>query len=249
MSKCKGELSDFQKFVYLISYAPEEMTSEKAMKRVLEQSNHLIELARAEIEKEEKSKKISKIVTVSDLICELRKFNPKATVCIGDNFNNRVSLGWSGGDGGDKEHCWYVCLDDASTENKENPYPADMDPECIPLCNKLNELSCVETTESCCGHLKDRFQVWFRCNDIDVLSILGRCVERNYSDGKWELLVDSCDTNPHGLFWLRSKEPFKSYEEMRDSVWSLMRSIDHWTEHEFDDYFAGKTNHRGEPCV
>ena len=188
---------------------------------------------------------MKKIVTVLDLIRELLQFNPRATVCIGDNFNNRVSLGWSGGEGCDKGHCSYVCLDEAN-EEKESPYPPDMDPECVKLCDKLNELSGVETRESFCGHLKDRYQIWFRCTNLDVLSILGRCVERNYSDGKWELLVDSCDTNPYGRFWLRSKEPFKSYEEMRDSVFQLMKSIDHWSNHEFDDYFAGKVNHRGE---
>ena len=114
-----------------------------------------------------------------------------------------------------------------------------MDKECIKLCDILNSIPSIDTFESCCGHLKDRYSVWFFCNDIITISRLGRCVEHNYSDGKWELLVDSTDTNPTGVFWLRSKVPFQDYDEMEESVNELCNGIQYWFSTEFDSYFNG----------
>ena len=121
--------------------------------------------------------------------------------------------------------------------SESEKYDGNMDEECIKLCNILNKLPGVRTFESCCGHLKDKYSIWFFCEDIDSLSRLGRCVERNYSDGKWELLVDSTDTHPRGVFWLRSKEPFATIDEMNRSVTLLIQSITHWFEQQFDAYF------------
>ena len=122
----------------------------------------------------------------------------------------------------------------------ENGVPEFMDPECIPMFHALNKLPGVVTTESCCGHLKDRYSFWFHCTDIGTLSRLARCVDRNYSDGKWELVLDSCDTNPVGFFWLRSKEPFKTVEEMNESVEWLIKGFEHWFSPEFNEYFETK---------
>ena len=122
--------------------------------------------------------------------------------------------------------------------------PKDMDIECIELCNLLNSLPTVETMESCCGHCKDEYSIWFYCNSIAVLSRLARSVSKNYSDGKWELLVDTCDTKPYGLFWLRSKKPFVSSEEMVKSVSALIDNIKYWFNDKFDEYFEEKPSCR-----
>ena len=114
-----------------------------------------------------------------------------------------------------------------ANENKIQ-FPSDMDKECIELCEVLNSLPTVQTFESCCGHLKDRFSIWFFCDSISILSCLGRVTERNYSDGKWEVVVDSTDTHPYGVFWLRSKEPFSTYEEMNKSLQGLIDNINYW---------------------
>lgn len=123
----------------------------------------------------------------------------------------------------------------------EEKYDGNMDKECIKLCDILNSVPSIDTFESCCGHLKDRYSIWFFCNDSITISRLGRCVERNYSDGKWELLVDSTDTHPTGVFWLRSKVPFHSYDEMEKSVNELCNNIQHWFNTKFDSYFNGNS--------
>lgn len=58
-------------------------------------------------------------MTVAEFIYELQKFNPKAKVCIGDNFSNRVSIGWGYSEGCTKENCEYLCLNVAGEENEE----------------------------------------------------------------------------------------------------------------------------------
>lgn len=117
-------------------------------------------------------------------------------------------------------------------------YPFDMDKECVEICDILNTLPTVSTIESCCGHLKGCFNVWFFCDNVGVLSRLGRAVERNYSDGKWEVVVDSTDSHPYGVFWLRSKKPFKTKKELKMSLEGLKTNILYWFRNEFDNYFS-----------
>ena len=119
-----------------------------------------------------------------------------------------------------------------------NNYDGYMDKECIELCDTLNTLPGLKTFESCCGHLKDRYSIWFFCDNIDTLSRLGRAVDKNYSDGKWEIVVDSTDTRPRGVFWLRTLVPFASQDEMEQSLSGLIAIIKHWFKAEFDEHFA-----------
>lgn len=132
---------------------------------------------------------------------------------------------------------WLKSLRPSWKPSDEQKYDGNMDKECIKLCDILNSIPSIDTFESCCGHLKDRYSIWFLCNDIITVSRLGKCVERNYSNGKWELLVDSTDTHPTGVFWLRSKVPFQSYDEMEKSVNDLCNNIQHWFNAKFDSYF------------
>ena len=84
--------------------------------------------------------------------------------------------------------------------------PEGMDFLCIELCRVLNQLPGIETYESCMGHGKHPYWIFFRCTELGTLSRLGRCLAKNYSDNNWELVVDSVDGDPYGCFWLRTKE-------------------------------------------
>ncbi len=44
-----------------------------------------------------------------------------------------------------------------------------MDRECIKLCKALNKLGGISTIESCCGHNRDPYRIWFWCSDIKFL--------------------------------------------------------------------------------
>ena len=130
-------------------------------------------------------------------------------------------------------------------DEKELPVlPDDMDYECIELCNLLNRLPDTETFESCCGHFDHRYSVWFHCYNLEVISRLGMAVDKNYSSGKWEIVVDHTDTDPFGCFWLRScDEKFKDQDEMDDAINDLMNNIVFFfSEEVYDDgYFADPT--------
>lgn len=120
-----------------------------------------------------------------------------------------------------------------------------MDNECISICEVLNKLPGLETYCSCSGHGERPFYVWFRCDNIDTLSRLGRVVDKRYSDGNWEIVLDSCDGNPKGCFWLRSKSVL-SNEVLLGSLEKLEENILYWFKHDFDAYFANASE--GSAC-
>lgn len=114
--------------------------------------------------------------------------------------------------------------------------PVDVDCECVSICNTLNRLPDVETFESCSGHGEHPFSVWFKCTNIDTLSRLGRAVDKNYSDGNWEIVLDTTDTRPRGCFWLRAKSVLP-YDDLLRSLDELEVNILYWFQDEFDKHF------------
>lgn len=123
----------------------------------------------------------------------------------------------------------------------ELKYPSDMDVQCIELYYLLNSLPNTETIESCCGHEREVYMMFFKCNNVGVLSRLGRAVSKNYSDGNWEIVVDTSDTMPYGCFWLRTKTVLKE-NELNESLNNLIESIKYWFDDSFDKYFEPKPN-------
>lgn len=117
-------------------------------------------------------------------------------------------------------------------------YDGHMDKECVELCNALNNIPYVITFESCSGHGKDVFRIWFKCYNLGVLSRLARAVNRNYSDGCWEIVSDSTDTDPYGIFCLRTNVILTS--GLETSIHCLIENIEHWFKDEFDEYFELK---------
>lgn len=119
----------------------------------------------------------------------------------------------------------------------ELPCPPDMDEQCIELYYLLNSLPDTITFESCCGHEREVYMMFFRCFNIGVLSRLGRAVARNYSDGNWEIVVDTTDTMPYGCFWLRTTSVLKK-DELDESLAQLIDNIKYWFNDKFDNYFS-----------
>lgn len=118
----------------------------------------------------------------------------------------------------------------------------NLDKECVELVNKLNNIKCIKTTSSCCGHLKGPYMIFFQCNDFSSLGLLYRCVNRNYSDGKWRIECCCSDCNPTHGFLLTTKETFKNEQEMNESVKSLIKNIDYWKNPQFNEYFKNNNN-------
>jgi hypothetical protein len=114
--------------------------------------------------------------------------------------------------------------------------PNDVDCKCIDLCNLLNRLPGLYTYESCQGHGKHPYWIFFKCDNIDTLSRLGRTVSLNYSDNNWEIVLDSTDTHPRGCFWLRTKM-ILPINVLDNSIKNLMEHILYWFDDKFDEHF------------
>ncbi len=51
-------------------------------------------------------------------------------------------------------------------------YDGKMDAECVALCDAINRFPGIQTTESCCGHAKRTFDIWFTVRSLDDLPAL-----------------------------------------------------------------------------
>lgn len=118
--------------------------------------------------------------------------------------------------------------------------PDGLDAECVKLVDFLNNIDHVQTYESCCGHLKNKYMIFLYCNDFATLAKLFRAVNFNYSDGKWILEVDGTDTHPTYCFSLHSREPFKDADEMDKSINALIENVQYWLNPKFAEYFQYK---------
>lgn len=70
-----------------------------------------------------------------------------------------------------------------------------MDPECVALCEALNCLPGIKTTQSCCGHGKQPYRVWFRVTDFHARGLLtvARLTCPRYYAGDWEVKLSHGD--------------------------------------------------------
>ena len=129
-------------------------------------------------------------------------------------------------------------------ENEENKYDGKMDKECIPLCDALNSLPDVETTESCCGHCKDRFRIFFKCKNPYSLSVIARVFNRRYSGTKlqWIIEVETHDNGGYNYF-VHSVEAYENNTMMEKDISQLVENIKYWSSEKYKEHFInGVTN-------
>ena len=117
--------------------------------------------------------------------------------------------------------------------------PADMDEQCIELCTVLNSLPGVRTTESCCGHLRHPYRIFFDCRNFTSLAILARVFDRRYLPSKiqWRLVADSGDMYPKYGFMIESIDTYKSDNDVLYDVRRIIDNINYWRMREYKAYF------------
>lgn len=93
------------------------------------------------------------------------------------------------------------------------------------------------TTESCCGHLKAPYRIFFVSDSFSAIGMLYRCVDKRYSDGNWKIEVCCSDINPTNGFLLTSVKIFETEDEIMRSVNNLINNITYWNGIQFKDYF------------
>lgn len=70
-----------------------------------------------------------------------------------------------------KELLKIIVKTNKNKKDKKN-YPSDIDKEVINLCNAINEIDGLQTTESCCGHGKEPFMIFFDVTRVKALPTL-----------------------------------------------------------------------------
>jgi len=97
-----------------------------------------------------------------------------------------------------------------------------IDPECVALCKAMNAFRGVTTRESCCGHAKGFFRIWFKVQEVrDLFPILRAC-DRRYGGSEWGISGALGDTGNGVAFLLESRtEGDRAYSEAQDIVTRL----------------------------
>lgn len=117
-------------------------------------------------------------------------------------------------------------------------YDSYMDKECIEICDALNNLIGVHTTESCCGHCKDRFMIFLNCNNEYSLSIIARVFDKRYIETSqpWKVELITHDDGSYSYF-IHSDNKYSLYESMMNDVNILIKNIKHWSNEKYKSYF------------
>ena len=94
-------------------------------------------------------------------------------------------------------------------------YDSRMDKAMIPLCNRLNAMTGITTTESCEGHGRTHTDVWFHTNDFISIAKIQRAIDRRYSSLVIPWVLECCTVDvplkwhPPVVFWLHSANVYK----------------------------------------
>ena len=72
-------------------------------------------------------------------------------------------------------------------------YDDDMDKECVPLCDAINAIPGLETSESCSGHGKAPFSIFLRTRSLRNLYVLFRVLDRRYVGKLYEVWAWRCE--------------------------------------------------------
>ena len=124
-------------------------------------------------------------------------------------------------------------------------YDEWMDKECIGLCDALNSLPGVKTFESCCGHLKNKYMIFFTCDNPYSLGVIARAFDRRYcgTEVDWTIELETSDSDINGYrynYFLHSNKPYRSYELMNEELEHLIGNINYWRLPKFKDHFLCK---------
>ena len=148
---------------------------------------------------------------------------------------------------------YYISLEiKEDMEEKKDNYDGNMDKECIQICDALNSISDVHTTESCCGHCKDRFMVFFTCDNPHSLAIIARVFDRRYigTSQPWYIELQTKDSGAY-YYFIHSETKYDSEEVMMKDINQIIENIKYWCDDKFACYFKGSddTKHSNSESI
>ena len=85
----------------------------------------------------------------------------------------------------------------ADFESAKMNYTGTMDLECVALCDAMNRFDGIQTYESCCGHGKDAFCIWFSADSLEVLPPVLYWFDACHGGANWSVHVTTdCAYSP-----------------------------------------------------
>jgi hypothetical protein len=126
--------------------------------------------------------------------------------------------------------------------NKRDNYDEHMDKEVIDLCNVMNSLPGIKTSESCSGHGKTPLNIFFKVTDLEGLFFLMRCIDRRYwkYGNIWKVDISVGDTFNGSylpIIYLLSSNKSKGEEAYKQSQ-SLIENLNYYLNHKnFLEYY------------
>lgn len=113
-------------------------------------------------------------------------------------------------------------------------YDDKMDIECIPLCDALNTIEGIETIDSCCGHNKSSFHIFFYLKDLTKvknLIVIGRIFDRRYGGIEgWTCELSNTDTPEHLPMFLITSNTIRgqqAYDDANDIALNIHEHLNH----------------------
>lgn len=103
-----------------------------------------------------------------------------------------------------------------------------IDPEVVRLCNAMNKVNGIRTCESCCGHGKHPFMIWFYAQRMSSLAKIAHAFlyfsERPRS---WEIVTDVPSGSGVNVFFVQSRATGdRAYRQAN----SIAEAIENWIE-------------------
>jgi hypothetical protein len=93
-------------------------------------------------------------------------------------------------------------------------YVGEMDPECIALCDAINHIPGLQTTESCCGHGESLFRIWFTVTDPKEFSVLLYYLVPCHVGFLWNCYAKTdCGMSPVGYYIESQVKGEEAYEQ------------------------------------
>ena len=89
-----------------------------------------------------------------------------------------------------------------------------IDKECVDLCDAINEIPGLRTTESCCGHGKTQYRIWFKVDNPEWLPSLLYFCDSRHVGFDWNCLVTTdCGMSPITFLLESESKGETAYEE------------------------------------
>lgn len=96
--------------------------------------------------------------------------------------------------------------------------PSDIDPECRALCEAMNELSGIQTYESCCGHGEREIWVFFCAQTVVALGRLIEAVDCEAAGWKIEANYTNSDLGPVSFLFIGPCGDYAGAEKLAAAI-------------------------------